>query len=219
MSKNFNHDDFLFRILFLGDSTVGKSSLFNKLTTDDYYLEPSIPTTIGVDFKIKSFDNFLYQNKNYAVKLQLWDMAGQKRFSSIVQSYLKMANACIFMYDITNRESFENVENWYNDVVSQKYSIEDISFILIGNKTDLEKNRTVLYKEGKELADRLNLDFYEISVRDTDKIITNKILKTCVTKLIKSNIEKLIYRDSTKLISNADTSDKKLLCDKCCTIC
>jgi Ras-related protein Rab-1A len=98
------------------------------------------------------------------VKLQIWDTAGQERFKTITASYYKGAHGIILVYDITDRQSFKDIENWLAEV--DKYGNENVVKLLVGNKSDLEANRQVKTEEGKTLADSLGIKFLETSAKD-----------------------------------------------------
>ena len=115
--------------------------------------------TIGVDFKIRTFES-----GGSTVKLQIWDTAGQERFKTITASYYKGAHGIILVYDITDRQSFKDIENWLAEV--DKYGNENVVKLLVGNKSDLEANRQVKAEEGKSLAESLGIKFLETSAKD-----------------------------------------------------
>jgi Ras-related protein Rab-1A len=149
--------DYLFKILLIGDSAVGKSSLLLKFAEDIF--ETTYISTIGVDFKIRQIS---VDGKQ--CKLQLWDTAGQERFRTITSSYYRGAHGIIVVYDVTDRESFENVQQWLKEI--RRYANERVSIVLVGNKCDLESKRCVTYKEGKDYADLLgNTHFFETSAK------------------------------------------------------
>jgi Ras-related protein Rab-1A len=127
----------------LGDSSVGKSSILLRFS-DNVFLESWLPT-IGVDFKIRSLE----VNKK-SVKCQIWDTAGQERFKNIVKTYYKGCKGFILVYDISYRQSFENIENWLKDI--ENFADKDTIKILVGNKCDLETKREVSYECGERLA-------------------------------------------------------------------
>ncbi len=118
--------------MLIGNSAVGKSSLLLRFS-DNIFSESFLPT-IGVDFKIRTFDL-----SGKAVKLQIWDTAGQERFKTITSSYYKGAHGIILVYDITDKQTFKDVENWLQEV--DKYANENVIKLLVGNKCDLESNR------------------------------------------------------------------------------
>ena len=116
--------------------------------------------SLGVDFKLKNID---IDNKK--IKLQIWDTSGIERFRKITQSYYKFSQAVLICFDITDRESFEHVRNWMDDIDK-----EDILKILVGNKCDLEHERRVRKEEGKEIANKYGIEYIETSAKDTISI-------------------------------------------------
>ena len=148
--------DFLFKILLVGNSSVGKSSLFLRFV-DDIWNETFVPT-IGVDFKIKTIE---VKKKN--VKLQIWDTAGEERFRTIISSYYKGAHGILLMFDVTDYDSFESLENWLIEI--EKNANKNVIKLLIGNKIDLEENRKVSYNQAKDFADSNGIQYIETSVK------------------------------------------------------
>lgn len=149
--------DYLFKFLLIGNSAVGKSSLLLRFS-DNIFNESFLPT-IGVDFKIRTIDL-----GGKTAKLQIWDTAGQERFKTITATYYKGAHGIILVYDITDKQSFRDIDTWLNEV--EKHASENVVKLLVGNKCDLESQRQVTYQEGKELADSLGLKFLETSAKD-----------------------------------------------------
>ena len=130
------------KILIIGDSNVGKTSILLQHTSN-FFQETHI-ATIGVEFKLKEImlDNIEY-------KLNIWDTAGQERFKAITKSFFKAADGIVFVYDVTNKPSFENIKNWIKDAESKA---NDFKIIIVGNKIDLNDSREVSFEEGKNLA-------------------------------------------------------------------
>lgn len=152
----FEKADYLFKIIIVGDSGVGKSSLLLRFADDDYH-ENFFPT-IGVDFKLKTI-----HHEDKSIKLNIWDTAGQERFQTICCSYYKGADGILIVYDVTDRQSFKSVEKWFSQV--DELSVKDSKKILIGNKADRESMRMVSYEEGKAVADKLGMEFIETSAK------------------------------------------------------
>ena len=148
--------DKLFKILLIGNSGVGKSSILLKFADSSF--SESYIQTIGVDFKTKTIE---HEGKNY--KLQVWDTAGQERFKSIMNAYYRGANAVIIVYDVTDKESFEGLNKHYDE--ASQNSSEKCVKIVVGNKTDIEDFRQVKYEDAKEWADSKNLLFLEASAK------------------------------------------------------
>jgi Ras-related protein Rab-1A len=153
--------DFLFKLLLIGDSGVGKSCLLLRFA-DDTYTESYI-STIGVDFKIRTIEL-----DGKTVKLQIWDTAGQERFRTITSSYYRGAHGIIIVYDITDRESFDNVKQWLNEI--DRYACENVNKLLVGNKCDMDSKRQVEYEEAKAFADERGIPFLETSAKDSTNV-------------------------------------------------
>ncbi|VDO39918.1 unnamed protein product, partial [Onchocerca flexuosa] len=130
--------DYLFKLLLIGDSGVGKSCLLLRFA-DDTYTESYI-STIGVDFKIRTIDLDGKTIKLQIIDLQ-WDTAGQERFRTITSSYYRGAHGIIVVYDITDQESFNNVKQWLQEI--DRYACENVNKLLVGNKCDLTTRRAV----------------------------------------------------------------------------
>jgi len=154
--SNYVDCDYLFKILIVGDSGVGKSCLLLRYA-DNVYNENYI-STIGVDFKIRTIDV-----DGARVKLQMWDTAGQERFRNIVSSYFRSADAIIFAFDVTEPDSFENVDAWLREV--QRFSKREATHLLVGTKADLTWKKKVEYEQGQEYADAHQMSFLETSAK------------------------------------------------------
>ncbi|EAY05009.1 hypothetical protein TVAG_416520 [Trichomonas vaginalis G3] len=153
--------DTLYKILIIGDSAVGKSCLL--LQFSDQTFSENYVSTIGVDFKIRTLD---IDGQN--IKLQIWDTAGQERFQSITSNYYHGSHAIAIVYDITNRDSFENVRKWINDV--DRLATPQVVKLIVGNKTDLEEKRQVSKNEGQAFADSLGVPFIETSAKNASNV-------------------------------------------------
>merc|ERR1712063_143092 len=120
------------KLLIVGDSGVGKSCLLLRFS-DDIFTENFI-SSIGVDYKVNSVDI-----NGTEIKLQMWDTAGQERFRTITSSYYRGAQGIMIVYDITDRDSFDNIKNWMVEI--DKYAQENVIKVLVGNKSDLDDKR------------------------------------------------------------------------------
>ncbi|XP_030643185.1 ras-related protein Rab-15-like [Chanos chanos] len=151
MAKQY---DVLFRILLLGDSGVGKTCLLCRFTENEF--QPTHISTIGVDFRMKTLEI-----NGIKVRIQIWDTAGQERYQTIAKQYYRRAQGIVFVYDITNVQSFQHIAKWASDV--DEYAPDQVQKILVGNKCDEEQRRRVPTEEGKKLAKAYGMDFFETS--------------------------------------------------------
>ncbi|CAL9099025.1 unnamed protein product [Musa textilis] len=150
--------DYLFKLLLIGDSSVGKSCLLLRFA-DDSYVDSYI-STIGVDFKIRTVEL-----DGKTVKLQIWDTAGQEWFKTITSSYYRGAHGIIIVYDITEMESFDNIRQWLSEI--DRYASDSVCKLLVGNKCDLVENRVVEMEKAKAFADSFGIPFIETSAKDS----------------------------------------------------
>jgi len=153
--------DYLFKLLLIGDSGVGKSCLLLRFA-DHTYTESYI-STIGVDFKIRTIDL-----DGKTIKLQIWDTAGQERFRTITSSYYRGAHGIIVVYDVTDSDSFNNVKQWLNEI--DRYASENVNKLLVGNKCDLVNKKAVDYETAKAFADKLDIPFLETSAKTATNV-------------------------------------------------
>uniref|UniRef100_A0A7S1TN65 Uncharacterized protein n=1 Tax=Erythrolobus australicus TaxID=1077150 RepID=A0A7S1TN65_9RHOD len=153
--------DYLFKMLLIGDSGVGKSCLLLRFADNTY--NDSHISTIGVDFKIRTIEL-----DDKTIKLQIWDTAGQERFRTIAAAYYRGAHGIVITYDITDRKSFENVKSWMDEI--GKYGSDRVNKLLVGNKSDKVDQRAVETSEGQELADALGMKFLETSAKTSENV-------------------------------------------------
>jgi len=153
--------DYLFKLLLIGDSGVGKSCLLLRFSDDTY--TDSYISTIGVDFKIRTIEL-----DGKTIKLQIWDTAGQERFRTITSSYYRGAHGIIVVYDCTDLESFNNVKQWLEEI--DRYACENVNKLLVGNKCDLASKKVVNYQNAKEFADGLGIPFLETSAKNSTNV-------------------------------------------------
>jgi len=173
--------DYLFILVLIGDSGVGKSCLLLRFA-DDKWTDTYI-STIGVDFKIRTIEL-----DGKTIKLQIWDTAGQERFRTISSTYYRGAHGIMVVYDITSKESFVNVRRWLVEI--DKYAREGVNKLLVGNKSDLAEDtgagaalvapRQVAMKEGEEFARTLEngqgIPFVEASAKNGNFVDTAFLL-------------------------------------------
>ena len=165
-----------FKLIFLGDQYVGKSSILNRFYQDKF--EPDYQATIGLDFHSKNVNI----NGN-TVRLLLYDTAGQEKFKSLIPMYIRDANIIIVVYDISNKDSFNHTEHWVNETKDLKR--EDAIFVFVGNKIDLEDKRVVQKKEAEDFATEKGFLFYEVSAKtgeNVQELFENKIFPEMARK-------------------------------------
>ncbi|XP_030006791.1 ras-related protein Rab-19-like isoform X1 [Sphaeramia orbicularis] len=159
------HDDsfdFLFKIILIGDSNVGKTCVVQNFKSGAFSAKQQ--NTIGVDFTVRTMD---IEGKK--VKMQVWDTAGQERFRTITQSYYRSAHGAMIAYDITRRSTFDSVTHWIKEV--ELYGAANVVMALIGNKCDLEDERHVRFQEACALANEKGLiAALETSAKDSQNV-------------------------------------------------
>jgi small GTP-binding protein len=193
--------DYKYKYILIGDSMTGKTSYFNKLLHNDF--KNNKPTTIGVDFGV------LYITiKNKTIKNYFWDTAGQEAFKSIIRYYYRDSNGCIIMFDVTNYNTFNNIQKWIQDL-KKHCEYKDLSIIILGNKSDLDKDRVVSIEEATKYCDDLKLKYFDISVKNNINIkesfnyLLNLISKkeknlnitdSCYCKHNRKSFEMIVYK-------------------------
>ena len=191
-----NHD-YIFRICLVGDAGVGKTSLLTPFCDNTF--NNNYTSTIGVDFKVVTL-----KYKDFIIKLHIWDTAGQERFRSMAINYFRSSHGFMFIYDITEKESFENIQNWIDLAFSNSNSV-GINF-LVGNKSNIENERQISKDSAKDLANEKNLIFFETSAKSNDNV--EKVFEFFTYKLIQyflNNKDKYINSglSGTKISKNA----------------
>ncbi|XP_029008279.1 ras-related protein Rab-19 [Betta splendens] len=160
--------DFLFKIILVGDSDVGKTCVVQSFKSGIFIEKQQ--NTIGVDFTVRTLN---IDGKK--VKMQVWDTAGQERFRTITQSYYRSAHGAMVAYDITRRSTFESVPHWIREV--EQYGAASVVVILIGNKSDLQTQRQVLFEDACTLAENNSvLAALETSAKEAQNVETAFIL-------------------------------------------
>ena len=146
--------DILFKIILVGDTSVGKTNIINKYIKNEFHED--FNATIGVEFSHKKF---VVENRK--IKAQIWDTAGQERYKAITRAYYKGAKGAFIVYDITRKETFDDVDKWRNELISS--CNQEITVMLIGNKCDLEDQREISKEQGEEKAKSFGFSFLETS--------------------------------------------------------
>ncbi len=190
------------KLMVLGDSSVGKSSILSKYCKNEFMSK--YITTIGIDFQIK------YLNiNNKRIKLQIWDTAGQERYRVVTKNYFNTSNGFVIIYDITSRESFNNINNWMEQIES--IVGDRVKCIIFGNKNDLVSERKVQKEEGEELAKRYNCSFFETSAKEGNNIEEGfkSITLEIIEKLKNSKVKK---DNGTTILKSKKNKQKKNCC-------
>ncbi|XP_005814519.1 ras-related protein Rab-8B [Xiphophorus maculatus] len=155
MAKSY---DYLFKLLLIGDSGVGKTCLLFRFSEDAF--NTTFISTIGIDFKIRTVE---LDGKK--IKLQIWDTAGQERFRTITTAYYRGAMGIMLVYDITNEKSFDNIRNWIRNI--EEHASADVEKMILGNKCDMNDKRQVSKERGEKLAIDYGIKFLETSAKSS----------------------------------------------------
>lgn len=196
---------YIVKVGIVGDFNVGKSSFLNSYIEQETF--KSHVTTIGVDFRY-----MFYKYRDTDFKLQIWDTAGQEQYANIVRSYLKEIDIAIFMYDITNRETFNNLDRWIKEIDYFNMDKNVIKYI-VGNKKDLNKHREVELYQLKKFCKNKNINYSESSIQDINSL--NEIFENIIEELYFNLINKKIELKSFYKLQE-QLPEKKKDKNKCC---
>ncbi|CAI9764533.1 unnamed protein product [Fraxinus pennsylvanica] len=185
--------DYLFKIVLIGDSGVGKTNLLSRFTRNEFCLESK--STIGVEFATRTL-----QVEGRTVKAQLWDTAGQERYRAITSAYYRGALGAVLVYDVTKPTSFENVSRWLKEL--RDHADSNIVIMLIGNKTDLKHLRAVATEDAQSFAEKEGLSFIETSALEATNVEK-------AFQIILSEIYRIISKKSLSSDEPAATSIKE----------
>ena len=192
----------VFKVLFVGELGTGaKTSLIMRIAENTYI--PDFLPTIGVDLKTK-----IIKTNFGEIKLQLWDTAGQERFRGINKQYYKGAHCFVLGYDITDRDSFDLIKNWYKDI---KNIVGDYPIIyLVGNKIDFIESRQISEEEGISLANDLNIKYFGVSAKTGEgvDILLNDIVNSLIQKFLPNKIDN--KKSDKKIENNKKNKEEKI---------
>jgi Ras-related protein Rab-11A len=173
--------EMMFKVVLVGDSFVGKTNIMSKYLKNEFHEDSK--ATVGVEFGSRQFNI-----EGHVVKAQIWDTAGQERYKAITSAYYKGAKGAFIVYDITRKESFENVTKWAEQLKST--ADKNLTIIIVGNKTDLEDQRQVTSEEGQNKANSLESAFIETSAAsgsNLDKafeMMINEVYQKCHEEML-----------------------------------
>jgi len=190
MSGKEDEYDYLFKVVLIGDSGVGKSNLLSRFTRNEFNLESK--STIGVEFATRSI-----QVEGKIVKAQIWDTAGQERYRAITSAYYRGAVGALLVYDIAKHVTYENVERWLREL--RDHADQNIVIMLVGNKSDLRHLRAVPTEEATAYAERNQLSFIETSALDSTNV--EKAFTNILTEIYKSVSTRQVPSDRVQAIS------------------
>ncbi|KAL6765916.1 ras-related protein YPTC6 [Haematococcus lacustris] len=177
--------DYLFKVVLIGDSGVGKSNLLSRFTRNEFCLESK--STIGVEFATRSISV-----DGKTIKAQIWDTAGQERYRAITSAYYRGAVGALLVYDITKNPTFENVERWLKEL--RDHADSNIVIMLVGNKSDLRHLRCVLTEDAQAFCEKESLSFIETSALES----------TNVEKAFQQILTEIYHIVSRKVLDNDD---------------
>ena len=203
--------EMIFKLIIIGDSTTGKTNILSRYLNNKF--DRDSKATIGMELGNKSF-----QIKNDTVNCQIWDTAGQERYRSMTKAYYQGALGAFIVYDITKRKTFENVENWMNDL--RKCSDKKVTIILLGNKNDLEDEREVKTEEGEMLAKNHDMAFMETSalngtnVDKAFKSLVEEVYNKCHKEFESVTNVEIMKGSIINLEDKKDDKPKNKCCDK-----
>eukprot|EP01089_Gocevia_fonbrunei_P012467 TRINITY_DN2960_c0_g1_i1.p1 TRINITY_DN2960_c0_g1~~TRINITY_DN2960_c0_g1_i1.p1 ORF type:complete len:217 (+),score=55.25 TRINITY_DN2960_c0_g1_i1:79-729(+) len=198
MNKDTSDEyDYLFKVVLIGDSGVGKSNLLSRFTRNEFNLESK--STIGVEFATRSI-----KCDEKTIKAQIWDTAGQERYRAITSAYYRGAVGALLVYDISKAATYENVERWLNEL--RDHADSTIVIMLVGNKSDLRHLRAVRTEQATAFAEKHGLSFIETSALDSTnvEIAFQKIL-TEIYHIVATN--KNLEKKEDKNIDNQEVVD------------
>ncbi|KAJ1699611.1 hypothetical protein LUZ63_008123 [Rhynchospora breviuscula] len=155
--------DYVFKVVLIGDSAVGKSQILNRFARNEFLLDSK--ATIGVEFQTRTL---VIQHKS--VKAQIWDTAGQERYRAVTSAYYRGAVGALLVYDVTKRPTFEHIPRWLDEL--RAHADRNIVIMLVGNKIDLEDQRAITTEEAKEFAQKEGLFFLETSALQATNVET-----------------------------------------------
>ena len=201
---NSNDYNYLFKVVLIGDSHVGKSTFLIKYATDEF-LSDCFPT-IGVDFRVVT--KLTAENK--VVKLQIWDTAGQEKYRNLISSYYRGVHGVLILFDICDEESFNNLEFWIDDIKTH-HGQKSVIYI-IGNKIDLVSKRVISLDDAKKFCKERDYKYFEVSSKDNTIFPINEIFEELMEDLILTFPERYIVNNKIENTISLSKEQSR----KCC---
>jgi len=206
-SKSKPYYDRVIKILIIGDSGAGKSSLMMRFCDEKF--SPSFISTIGVDFKVKTVD---IDGKK--IKIQVWDSAGQEKFNSITTAYIRGAQGVLLVYSVTDDRSFNNITRWTRTI--DAHALTSIDKLLVANKIDFTDNRLIDTDRGQELAKKYNINYVETSAKtgyNVDEAFLN-LVKQVKERLDNDDLDAAIQRKNNKIPDVIDIATNQVVANE-----
>jgi Ras-related protein Rab-11A len=204
INKNIQLKKYEFKIIILGEYNVGKTSIIKKYVENEF--NQINKTTINTNI----YNKIIRMDNNTIIKLNIWDTAGEEKMNPIIKQYFKDSSGCLIVYDISNKNSFNQIEKWVNEI--KENSPHYCSNILIGNKSDLNLDRKINFEEGVNLGKKYNFNFFECSAK-TGNNIAIAFESLCNSIIERRNEGDIEERESIKINKTKHINKKK---NKCC---
>ena len=190
LTPELNYSDLTYKIIIIGDSGVGKSCLTIQAIQNKFI--ELYRATVGFEFMI-----FNVRINKILIKLQIWDTCGQEVYKSLITNLYRNSSLAIIVYSVCNKNSFQHVESWIKELKTN--SEKNIKIILVGNKTDLNKERTISFEEGENMKNRHNIDYFIETSAKTGNNAKNVLIESA----------KILYKEYTKLKNKEDNNIKE----------
>ena len=196
----------IFKMILIGDSGVGKTNILNRYINDTF--SETTKSTVGVELGTK-----VEEYNNTKIKVQIWDTAGQERYKSITKTYYKGAKGAFIVYDITNKDTFKNVDKWIQDL--REFGEDDAAILIVGNKSDLEEKREVTTEEVKKKAEIYKMAYCETSALKSKNIdyAFQTLIKLVAEKMEKNKNEENKYGNQSNVISTGVSLETKIIAE------
>ena len=203
-------EKYILKLLTIGDQFVGKSSIINRYIDDKF--NGNIKPTLAIDYKTK-----MIQKGENLIKISIYDTAGEEKYRHLIKNYYNGSNGILLVFDITDKNSFDNLNFWL-DELEKNCNLNNLYIFLVGNKTDLKKERKVSYDEAKNFADMKKIPYIEISAKTGDNIdkLFNDFIKGTIINIIEQKKKDNSFLKESFKISFLDKDEKTIRDKKCC---